>query len=94
MSDLNFETVRPTVPGLVPGWFHGRPVGWTGWGVFPGRLAGGNEGEWAWNRRLGGHHCGERALDVLDGLGERGVCCDKVFDGGVLLDGCVGKVVE
>ncbi len=41
-----------------------------------------------------GHHLGESTLNVLDGLGEGGVCCDKVVDGGVLLDGRVGEVVQ
>ncbi len=35
-----------------------------------------------------------RVFSVLDGPGERGICCDKVVDGGVLLDGRVGKVVN
>ena len=57
------------------------PVGW------PGEAKAGV-------RRLGGHHRGECALDVLDGLGECGVCCDEVVDGGILLDGRICKVVE
>ena len=95
VSQLHFETVRPTVPCPVPGWFHGRPMGWAGWGGVSGRLAGGRgEGRRARSRRVGGHHRGECALYVLDCLGERGVGCDEVVDGGVLLDGRVGKVVE
>ena len=94
VSNLHFETVRPTVPVLVPGWFHGRPMGWAGWGGFPGRLAGGSEGWCAWSRCLGGHHRGKCALYVLNCLGERGVGRDEVVDGGVLLDGHVGEVVE
>ncbi len=95
VSQLYFETVRPTVPCPVPGWFHGRPMGWAGWGVFSARLAvGRGEGWRARSRRVGGHHRGECALYVLDCLGERGVGCDEVVDGGVLLDGRVGKVVE
>jgi hypothetical protein len=101
VTHFHFETVGPTVPCFVSGWFHGRPVGWTTWAVFSGRLSGGNVNWCArwWrprlrSRRWGGHHRGECALDVLDGLGKCGVCCDEVFDGAVLLDGRVGKVVE
>ena len=93
VSHFYFETVGPTVPCPVPGWFHGRPMGWTAWGFFSGRLTWGGV-DWfsrCWGPRSlcwwwCGHHRGERALDVLDGPGERGVCCDEVFDGGVLLD--------
>ena len=41
-----------------------------------------------------GHHRGEYDLDVLDGLGQGGICRDKAVNGGVLLDGRVGKVVR
>ncbi len=94
VSHLHFETVRPTVPGSVPGWFHGRPMGWAGWEVFSGRLARVGAGGRARSRSVGGHHRGECALYVLDCLGERGVGCDEVVDGGDLLDGRVGEVVE
>ena len=102
VTHFHFETVGPTVPCFVPGWFHGRPMGWTtAGGGFSGKLAGGSKGWCArcWRprsrcRRWGGHHRGKCALDVLDGLGECGICCDEVVDGGVLLDGGVGKVVE
>ena len=43
--------------------------------------------------RLVGHHCGECVLDFLDGLGQGGIGCNEAVDGGVLLDGHVGKVV-
>jgi len=95
VSQLHFETVRPTVPGPVPGWFHIRPMGWAGWGLFSSRLARGRGEGWrAQNRRVSGHHRGKCALYVLDCLGERGIGCNKVVDGGILLDGRVGEVVE
>ena len=28
VPDLHLEAVGPTVPGLVPGWFFGCPMGW------------------------------------------------------------------
>ena len=41
-----------------------------------------------------GHHCGKSPLNVLDGLGEGGICGDKVVDGGILLNGRIGKVIQ
>ena len=91
VSDLHFEAVGPTVPCPVPGWFFSGPMGWVR-ALFSGRLAGGC---WRARRRsLIGHHRGEFALDILDGLGEGGVGRDEVVYGGVLLDGCVGEVVQ
>jgi hypothetical protein len=60
--------------------------------AFSGRLAGRCR-----HSRCGsliGHHRGESTLNVLDGLGEGGVCRDEVVDGGLLLDGRIGKVVQ
>ena len=57
-------------------------------------MAGGCEGWHKQCRRLGGHHHCECASDVLDVPGEGGVGLYEVVDGGVLLDGRVGKVVE
>ena len=90
VSDLHFETVGPTVPCPVPGRFDSGPMGWAS--LFSGRLASGCE--CAWRGSVGGHHCGDCALDVLDGLGEGGIGRNKVVDGDVLLDGRVGKVVQ
>ena len=59
-----------------------------------GRLAGGCEGLHEQCRRSGGHHRGECASDVLDVPGEGSVGCYEVVDGGVLLDGRIGEVVE
>ncbi len=82
--------MRPTVPCPVPGRFYGGPIGWAS--AFSGRLAGG-----CGRARRGsfiGHHRDESTLNVVDGLGEGGVCHDAVVDGGVLLDGRVGEVVQ
>jgi hypothetical protein len=65
-------------------------MGWVS--AFSGRLAG--RCGCARCGSLIGHHCGESTFNVLDGLGEGGVCPDEVVGGGVLLDGCVGKVVQ
>ena len=60
------------------------PVGWPGGAGVPDVRHG----------SLIGHHCGKSPLNVLDGLGEGGICGDKVVDGGVLLNGRVGKVIQ
>ncbi len=86
MTYLHFETVGPTVPCPVPGRFDGGPMGWVS--VFSHLLAGGCRR--ARRGSLIGHHRGESMLNVLDGLGEGGVCRDEVVDGGVLLNGRVG----
>ena len=90
VSYLHFETVGPTVPFPVPGRFDGGPMGWLS--AFSGRPA--RECGRAWRGSLIGHHRGESTLNVLDGLGEGGVCCDEVVNGGVLLDGRIGEVVH
>ncbi len=86
---LHFETVGPTVPCPVPGRFDGGPMGWAS--VVSCWLAGGCRR--ARHGSLIGHHRGESTLHVLDGLGEGGVRCDEVVDGGVLLNGHIGWVV-
>ncbi len=63
-------------------------------GSFAGRLAGGCEGWHERCRRSGGHHRGECASDVLDVPGEGCVGRDEIVNGGVLLDGRVGEIVE
>ncbi len=83
---LHLETVGPTVPCSVPGRFDGGPMGWAS--VFSRWLAGGCRR--AWRGSLIGHHCGESTLNVLDGLGEGGVRCNEVVNGGVLLNGRIG----
>ena len=65
-------------------------MGWAS--AFSGRLAG--RCGCARCGSLIGHHCGESTFNVLDGLGEGGVCPDEVVGGGVLLDGCIGEVVQ
>jgi hypothetical protein len=62
-------------------------MGWAS--LFSGGLAGR-----ARPGNLVGHHCGECALYVLDGLVKGGVCRDEVVDGGVILDGRVAEVVQ
>ncbi len=63
---LHFETMGPTVPCPVPGWFDGGPMGWAS--VFSRLLAGGCRR--ARRGSLIGHHRGKSTLNVLDGLGE------------------------
>jgi hypothetical protein len=90
VSYLNFETMGPTVPCPVPERFDNGPMG--GASAFAGRLARGSGH--AQRGSLIRHHRGESTLNVLDDLGEGGVCRDKVVNGGVLLDGCVGEVTQ
>ncbi len=90
MIYLHLVAVGPTVPCPVPGRFDSGPMGWAR--SISGRLARGCGR--ARRGSLIGHHCGESTLNVLDGLGEGSVCVNEVVDGGVLLNGHVGKVIE
>ena len=90
VSYFHFETVGPAVPCSVPGRFDSAPMGRTI--VFSSRLAG--ECRRARRGSLIGHHRGKSMSNVLDGLGEGGVCSNEIVNGGVLLDGRIGEVVQ
>ena len=90
VSYLHFEAVGPTVPCSVPGRFDGAPIGRTN--AFSGRLA--RECGCARRGSLIGHHRAKSTLNVLDGLGEGSICSSEVVNGGVLVGGRVGKVVQ
>ena len=90
MIYLHLVAVGPTVTCPVPGRCASGPMGWAR--LISGRLARG-----CGRARCGsliGHHCGKSTLNVLDGLGEGSVCGNEVVDGGVVLNGRVGKVIE
>jgi hypothetical protein len=71
-----------TVPCPVLGIFDSGPMGCVSWCGRARRVS------------LIGHHRGECALDVLDGLGKGGVGRAEVVDGGVLCDGRICNVAQ
>ncbi len=79
---LSFEAVGLTVPCPVLGRFGSGPMGWASWCGHARRAS------------LIGHHHGECALDVLDGLGKGRVGRAEVVDGGVLWDGRICNVSQ
>jgi hypothetical protein len=89
VSLFYLETMGTTEPFLVPGGFHSTPMGGTSAAVIgcTGRCQGACRGQ-------GVAHCGECALDFLDGLGEGSVGGNQVADGRVFLERCVVKVVK
>ena len=89
VAHLYFVTVGPAVAHLVPSGFDVVPVGGAGVaavrcndGCDDGRCDG-----------YGGGHPGKRLLDILNCFGECDVGGYKALDGGIFLNGCIGKVV-
>ncbi len=76
MSPFHPETMGPTVSFLVPGGFHGTPMGGTCAAVF-GCTGGFPEARCG----RGIAHHGKCALDFLDGLGKGSVGGDLVVNG-------------
>jgi hypothetical protein len=90
VANLDLVAVHPAVPNLVPSRFGVAPVR----GADTGFCQGGRN---SWCRRgwdASHAHLCDGELDVGNGFGECGVGGDQVFDGCVLLNGCVCQIVK
>ncbi len=92
MANLDLVAVLPAVPNLVPSRFGVAPVRGADTGFRQGQ--GGRSSRCGRGWDAGCAHLCNGKLDVRDGFGECGVGGDQVFDGGVLLNGCVHQIVE
>ncbi len=85
VANLNLVTVHPAVPNLVPSWFGVAPLRGEDMGVCQG-----DRSSWCGRGLDAGHaHSCNGDLDVGNGFGECGVGGNQVFDGGILLNGCI-----
>jgi hypothetical protein len=90
VANLNLVAVRPAVPNFVPRRFCVAPVR----GADTGFCQGGGS---SWCRRGWDASCAHLCngeLDVGNDFGECGIGGDQVFNGGVLLNGCICQIVE
>ncbi len=90
MANLDLVAMRPAVPGLVPSRFGVAPVR----GAEMGFRHGGGSSRCGRGWDAGHTHLCDKELDVGDGFGESGVGDDQVFNGGILLNGCICQIVE
>ncbi len=90
MANLDLVAVRPAVSSLVPSRFGVAPVRGVDTGIHQGGRSCWYGRGWDADRA---HLCNGE-LDVGDGFCECGIGCDQVFDGGILLNGCVFWMVK
>jgi hypothetical protein len=90
VTNLYLVAVGPAVAFLVPCGFGVVPVGGAGVSAV-GCNDGRDDGR---HNSYGGGHSGECLLYVLNCLGECSIGGNEALDGGIFLNGCIGKVVQ
>ncbi len=90
MANLDLVTMCPAVPDLVPRRFGVAPVR----GVDMGFCQGDRSSQWGRGWNAGSAHSCNGELDVDYGFGEHCVGDHQVLYGGILLNGCICKIVK